>query len=305
MIKNFYEIQCWFEKKNIFILRKVSYKLLILLIRVLVPLSYKVRPSRLIGIQKTKKNTEPRIIISLTTFPPRMKKLWMVIESLLRQTHKPNKIILWLAHSQFPTMNNIDKKILEMQKRGLEIRFCDDLLSHKKYFYAMQEYSNDIIVTVDDDIFYPEDMIETLLNKHQKYPDCVVCYRAHRITISKGRIKKYREWDYSSRNILGPDNLLMATGCGGVLYPPKSMNMEVFNIDAIKELCPNADDLWLKCMGFMNDTKTVKISKVFSEMFTTSGSNDSGLAKNNVLNGENDIQLRNIIKKYNIDFTNK
>ena len=36
-----------------------------------------------------------RIIISVTSFPLRIKKLWVVIETILRQSQKPDKLILW------------------------------------------------------------------------------------------------------------------------------------------------------------------------------------------------------------------
>ena len=39
-------------------------------------------------------------------------------------------------------------------KKQLEIIFVEeDLRSHKKYYYAFKEYQNDIIITIDDDIF--------------------------------------------------------------------------------------------------------------------------------------------------------
>lgn len=34
----------------------------------------------------------------------------------------------------------------------------------------MQEYPEDLIILVDDDMFYPYDMIEKLLKLHYEYP---------------------------------------------------------------------------------------------------------------------------------------
>jgi RimJ/RimL family protein N-acetyltransferase len=90
-------------------------------------------------------NTTPRrekIIVSLTSYPKRIETTWLAIETLLRQTVKPDKIILWLADTQFESLEKIPRELREQQKRGLTIRFCDDLKSHKKYFYTMQEYKN-------------------------------------------------------------------------------------------------------------------------------------------------------------------
>ena len=98
-------------------------------------------------------NTQPRpvkIIASLTSYPARINVVPYVIASLLNQTVKPDKIILWLAETQFP-----DKKLPplfdEVRACGVEVRFCpEDLGPHKKYFYAMQEYPDHIIITFDD-----------------------------------------------------------------------------------------------------------------------------------------------------------
>lgn len=46
--------------------------------------------------------------------------------------------------------------------------------AHGKYHYAMQDFPNSIIVTVDDDMIYPNDTIESLWNAHVKYPNCVI-----------------------------------------------------------------------------------------------------------------------------------
>ena len=117
-----------------------------------------------------KKKRKERIIVSLTSYPKRIGEVWITIETLLRQTVKPDMIILWLADTQFNGIESLPKKLIDLQKSGLTIRFCKDLKSHKKYFYTMQEYPEDLIILVDDDMFYPYDMIEKLLKLHYEYP---------------------------------------------------------------------------------------------------------------------------------------
>ena len=51
----------------------------------------------------------------------------------------------------------------------MKIEFKDeDLRSHKKYYYTIKEYPDDIMITVDDDIFYRSDMIAKLMAYHKK-----------------------------------------------------------------------------------------------------------------------------------------
>ena len=93
------------------------------------------------------------VIVSLTTFPTRINRVWIVIECMLRQTYKPDRIILWLSKEQFECLDKLPKSLLKLQSRGLEIKFCnEDLRSHKKYFYSIKKYPCDILITVDDDV---------------------------------------------------------------------------------------------------------------------------------------------------------
>ncbi|WP_158735764.1 hypothetical protein [Alteribacillus sp. YIM 98480] len=256
----------------------------------------------IIGINTSKKR-EKKIIVSLTTFPARINVVWISIESLLRQSYKPDKIILWLAKEQFNGIKSVPHKLLKQQKRGLEIRFCDDLRSHKKYYYAFQEYPEEIIITVDDDIIYPRNTLKILINLHERFPDCICCNRAHLIKKLKNNDPApYSEWVQNPLSLNEPSKLLCPTGVSGILYPPNSVHNEVFNKRDIKELCFHADDLWLKIMSLKNNTKVVKTAEFTSVPFKINSSQKESLAQLNVNENKNDLQLKAILDKYNVDF---
>ena len=128
------------------------YKINKLLLNLFYPILY--------GGKEREKGTDESspIIISLTTYPARVGTVWITITSLLNQTKQPQRVILWLAEEQFQD-KKIPKRLMQLQKRGLEILYCEDLKPHKKYFYTMQEYPECFVVTADDDIFYPENHI--------------------------------------------------------------------------------------------------------------------------------------------------
>src|SRR5574343_906457 len=108
---------------------------------------------------------DKKVIVSLTSFPGRVQDVWIVIECLFRQTFKADKIILWLSESQFNGIE-LPQRLLDQKKRGLEIRFVeDDLKSHKKYIYALNEYKNDYVITVDDDLYYDNQLIENQIGR--------------------------------------------------------------------------------------------------------------------------------------------
>ena len=43
------------------------------------------------------------VIASLTTYPPRISKSWLAIETLLRQSVRPERLVLVLNTEEFPT----------------------------------------------------------------------------------------------------------------------------------------------------------------------------------------------------------
>lgn len=263
-----------------------------------------------IYLKKTKSKIElvaidgEKIIVSLTTFPQRISKLWIVIECMLRQSLKPNKIVLWLSSEQFPYgIKGLPKSLTDYYHRNqLEIYFvAEDLRSHKKYYYALDKYPNDIIITVDDDIFYPSNIIQDLLALHRQYPDSICCHRAHEvIKKDNGQLTTYLSWKkvYDKRK---PSFNLFHTSGGGTLYKRNFFSNEVLNKNVFKELCFSADDIWLNIMAQINKTQTVK-SMYFSNLIPIEyKKNIFKLSSENVNNGANDIQLKNLIKKYNLN----
>lgn len=246
----------------------------------------------------TPKKIEENVIVSLTTFPQRIDTVWVTIETLLRQSYRPSRIILWLAESQFSEKDKLPKKLLEQKKRGLEIRFCDDLRSHKKYYYTMKHYPNSVVITVDDDTFYPENLVENLVETSNMQPNTVCCNLGHVITTRKGMIEPYNNWYSGADGLDTPSYNLVPIGCEGVLYPPKCLDENVFDKNQIKELCPLADDLWLKSMATLNGVKAIKCNPVSITYANQISAKKGSLNSVNVDQNMNDKQLEKILKKY-------
>lgn len=194
------------------------------------------------------------VIISFTSYPKRIGYVWQTVESLLRQSALPERIILYLSEDQFPKGNkNLPTRLLNLMSRGLEIKFVEgDLRSHKKYFYAMQEFYDKTIITVDDDCLYPEDIIQTLWETHCEYPDAVVGNRAKHVY---SMIPRYEHWPAVDHRMKSFD--LLFVGCAGILYPPHTLHSDVFDIPLIRRLAFSADDIWLSCMGRLKRTPMV------------------------------------------------
>lgn len=241
---------------------------------------------------------EQKIIVSLTTIPERINYAALVIGIMLCQTMKPDKIQLYLGKSQFADVV-LPPLLREQERVGVEIFYVEDLRPHTKYFYALQKYPNDIVITVDDDILYGEDLIENLMDSYRQFPKAVSAMRVHQITFTdSGSIAGYNEWKYCcSDYIRQPRMDLLATGVGGVLYPPGVLPQEVFRKDIFAMYCPYADDIWLKVVQALNGIPCV-LSQEHVETQCLTGSQQRGLYRENVMHNKNDSQLEALADYY-------
>lgn len=254
------------------------------------------------NVKNMKKKTEllkgamgKKIIVSLTTFPARIDKVWIVIECMLRQTVCPDKIVLYLSKEQFSEKSKLPKSLLAYEGKGLNIELMDgDLRSHKKYRYAFFEYVNDIVITIDDDIYYPLDMIEQLLC-HVKDKKNVVVFRYGNIVTydEKGKILPYSLWKTvaDSEN----PNLFFGSG-GGTLFFPSSLYNDVCNEELFLELTPSADDIWLNVMTRLGDCKLIKLKS--EQILPILYKENEKLSSINNGNSQNDVQIENIRRYY-------
>ena len=140
--------------------------------------------------------TGRRLIVSLTTYPRRIGTLHKVLETVYAQTRQADEVVLWLASAQFPGREaDLPRELMVLVEAGkLTLRWCADLKPHKKYFYALQEYAGDLVVTVDDDLLYSETMLQSLYESYLLYPGAVSTVRAHLMLVENGKILPYNTW---------------------------------------------------------------------------------------------------------------
>lgn len=243
------------------------------------------------------------LIISLTSFPQRMYEIHFTIYSLLTQTVKPAKVILWLGEEQFPNKEkDIPEKVLKLKENGLTIGWYKNLRSYTKLIPALENYPNNIIVTADDDIYYEKDWLEKLLKSSEENKDCIICHRAHRVKINKDALAPYKKWPKKIKSNKA-SYLNFLTGVGGVLYPPNCLYKDVLNKELFIELAPKADDVWFWAMAALNHTKTVVAKNCIRELTYVNPERERGLTNEITLfssnkKGGNDEQITNVINHY-------
>lgn len=135
------------------------------------------------------------IIVSLTTYGRRIHSVYATIESLMEQTMKANRIILWLDTSF--QGKPLPQSIEMLKQRGLEVAFCKDVHSYKKLVPALCNFPDAAIITADDDLIYEVNMLENLISAYLADPQYIYCNRAHRMLLDKeGHLKPYNDWQY-------------------------------------------------------------------------------------------------------------
>ncbi len=251
-------------------------------------------------------NTEKRcaqLIVSLTSHPPRIKASAVAINTLLQQSLKPDKLILWLADSQFLNKEkDLPQELLNLTKFGLEIRWCKDLGSYKKIIPSLKEFPKDIIVTADDDIYYQEDWLETLYNAYLEAPENIYVKRAVKMHIVNEKIVGDARTLQEKIDELPPSFSYQLMGGSGCLFPPHSLHGDIFDENNFLNLIPTHDDIYLWAMAMLNGTKIKVVSGYKAQMETVDGTSLSALSKTkNAKNGSGlrpDEAFDRLIKRY-------
>jgi glycosyltransferase involved in cell wall biosynthesis len=218
------------------------------------------------------------LIVSLTSYPARIGTVNQTIESILNQTLRADKIILWLAPEQFPNREkDLPKQLLALCGKGLTIDWYHDIKPYKKLIPSLRKYPNAVIVTADDDNIYSPSWLQKLYESYLKYP-CDV--QAHRIT-------KFYHNNFFYTVAGGKDYykdgafLNKLTGVGGVLYPPHCFYKDILDEELFTKLAPTNDDQWFWCQSVLNDVKIRVVENSETTIHYVPGTQETGLTNIN------------------------
>ncbi|MCL2650484.1 MAG: glycosyltransferase family 2 protein [Candidatus Azobacteroides sp.] len=251
------------------------------------------------------KKNSPQYIVSLTSYGMRLTHTApYAIITIFNQRVKPDKIVLWVGHKD---KENIPKIMEKLTRKGLEIRFCEDMRSYTKLIPALETFSKDYIITVDDDVFYPRNWFEQLLATHKENPGKIICHRAHGMKVDENHdLLSYNQWSNCDGQTIRKN--LFPTGVGGILYPPKCFHNDIKNRELFMKLTPYADDIWFWAMALINkdhwgeEYPYIVIENGYSiklrDIDTRQTVNENALRNNNVDQNGNDRQLKAVIEYY-------
>ena len=228
------------------------------------------------------------LIVSLTSYPARYPTLPNTLKSLLDQTVRPDRTVLWIAHEDEAALT---PEILMLREHGLEIRLCKDLKVYNKIIHSLERWPEAFIVTADDDIYYPPDWLASITDHYDPTNPMIVCRRAHRPQRdARGELRPYQEWEWQVSDNRPSKTDLFPTGTGGVLYYPGALAPEVIDHASLTTLCAHCDDIWLWWMGRRSGVIYQQVGGYFRTV-EWAGSQATSLFSGNS-RGRNDERIR-------------
>lgn len=238
-------------------------------------------------------------IITMTSFPSRIKSVPLVIEVLLRQQMPPSLIVLYLSECQFYDKKDVEHLFANYIAAGvLQLKWVkEDIKSHKKYWYALTDFPYNDIITVDDDIMYQSDTISTLYESSIKHPYCIPALYIHQIERNdKGDVLPYSLWSGEPQCFRVPQMDAFFGSGGGTYFPLGSLQDANQPIEVIQNICPLADDIWLNAITRKNGYIVVPVSE--RSISTWGNSHDETLSSINNGQKKNDEQLFSVIRYF-------
>ena len=252
---------------------------------------------------KREHSFSPMLTVSLTSYGKRVENSSpYAIYSILNQTVLPDRIVLNLDKKTW-NEDNIPALLKKLERIGVTIQYVDDIGPHTKLLPTLSHYPDDVIITVDDDVYYEQNTVEELLNAYQKSDGKAVICRAGKCLIKdSGRFGLYSE--QPDLSVYSDSPFKLPFGFAGVLYPPHIFSDEVFNVELIKRLCPKADDIWFGVtelregirVDYLENSSWKENSVDRNEEFNPSVSN--ALYIKNDLDGQNDVQWTALMDYY-------
>ena len=234
--------------------KKYNYSIYYNIIKEKVVITNQTKEYFLNSINKNK-ITNDTLLVSMTSYPSRIYGIYEVFISLLNQSADISsyQCFLTLAKEEFNNGEedlpiNIQKLILN---GWIKLIWYHNIYSHKKLIPIMQNYPENDILIVDDDIIRTSNFIEIFQKEHRKYPSDIICGVFMFYFDDKREMKRLSGYkNEKCGTINSVPNIIFQTsrpanGFGGVLYPKHSFSdKRFFNEELFMNLSPTSDESW-------------------------------------------------------------
>ena len=246
-------------------------------------------------MQIQRKELDWKFEVSVTSHPARFHALALSLTALKSQILQPQSINVFIAETDMAVLPD---SIKELEKSGyIKISPCEDLGSGKKLIPALKVQSNLPIITIDDDLYFENDLFLHLMINHYLYPNAIIAARVHQLAVNDSKdVLPFSTWHKHYDLSEGPSNDLMPTSGAGTLFPPKAMHEDASNAALYTELSHNTDDLWWYFQARRKGTLVRRLSGLDHLNFIDS-TQDVGLWKNGNQD-RNEVNLKALLAQY-------
>lgn len=241
----------------------IPVALVAILVLVVVFVLYLYSPEKPIEKQEAQRE----VYVSMTTSPKRINSIEKTINCMMNQTLKPTQIILNLptvfkrdntSFGQLPGFITANPRI--------KINFTEDIGPATKILPSIKVIANPeaFVLSVDDDIYYPPDLLKAYVEAAESFDQDVVISNAYDVASKKTICNKANEC-FSERNLL--------QGYAAVLYRQRflsDMNYDILYDKEKADACYRGDDYFLSNHIHKKKIPIIALStKRFEEMKKT------------------------------------
>lgn len=202
-------------------------------------------------------------IVSMTTIPKRKERLTDNLPSLLNQSFKYDKLVINIDdnlseedYKWYESLKEKDNRI-EINKCESRWRSCNKLLP------TIKKYPEDVVITIDDDIYYPVDTIKLLVETYEKNKDCIITHEINPISFNRDMTYVSYENAYDVMLLQREWGKYFSNCC---LFPPHVFDgSDLFDYDKMME-CTNGthDELWFWVQSTINGVQCIGLNYVRS-----------------------------------------
>lgn len=194
-----------------------------------------------------------KIIISITSWPPRYQTAHMVFQNIIRQAKAAklmNRIHIVLVLSEEEACDVRFRQdacdlIRRMEKLNVEVIYDKgNIRSHKKLIPTIEKYPDNPILVVDDDVIQPDGWLQTFVRDHDAHTEDIIYGQSNgNISVVDGRIVEQTMRNTHPGEITV--NAKPANGAAGTLYPAHTFtDPRFFDRDLMMQLSPSSDETW-------------------------------------------------------------
>lgn len=198
-----------------------------------------------------------KLILSMTTWPPRFTSAKVAMQHIIRQRKKAKlqdrvHCVLVLSEEEACDVRyrrEACELILQMEKMGVEVIYDrGNIRSHKKIIPVLEKYPDATVLVVDDDNIQQDGWLQVFIQDHDAHPGEVIYGQSNRrISVKDGKVCEDTDHFFMLSHPYGQltENVVPASGAAGTLYPSGTFkDPRFFDRELFMELCPSSDETW-------------------------------------------------------------